>query len=96
MSCSCWCWNMVVSACDVPCMHAFFYIYGHLELEVVRQLLLQSGADKECDSLDDCIFFWSPRSGQTAPAVDGVHKKSDFFPLRKKGSNSGYLIYTYI
>ena len=50
MSCSCWCWNMVVSACDVPCMHAFFYIYGHLE--VVR-LLLQSGADKECNSLDD-------------------------------------------
>ena len=34
---------MVVSACDVPCMHAFFYMYGHLE--VVRQLLL-SRADK--------------------------------------------------
>ncbi len=28
--------------------------------------------------------------------LEGVLKKSDFFPLRKKGANSGYLIYTYI
>ena len=26
MSCSCWCWNMVVSSCDVPCMHAHFTV----------------------------------------------------------------------